>query len=335
MKYMIAGFGSIGRRHFRNLIALGEQDILLYRTNMSTLPDEEIMDYPVETNLQRALDHRPDAVIIANPTAFHLDVAIPAAQAGCHIFLEKPVSNSIVGLDELLNAQQYGGGQIFVGFQFRFHPGLCNIRSLLEEKVLGKLLSVRAHWGEYLPNWHPWEDYRQAYSARADLGGGVLLTLCHPFDYLRWLVGEVEALWAFSGRLGDLELSVEDTAEVGFRFRNGTLGSLHLDYNQRPAQHYLDIIGTQGTIHWNYRDGEARVFPADNHNPGWETQILPSENEKLSNDRNYMFLDEMQHFIDVIRGNTQSRCTFDDGIQALRLALAAHESAQENQLVYL
>ena len=335
MKYMIAGFGSIGRRHFRNLIALGERDILLYRTNMSTIPNEEIMGYPVETDLQRALDHHPDAVIIANPTACHLDVAIPVAQAGCHIFLEKPVSNSIVGLDELLNAQQYGGGQIFVGFQFRFHPGLCNIRSLLEEKVLGKLLSIRAHWGEYLPNWHPWEDYRQSYSARADLGGGVLLTLCHPFDYLRWLVGEVEALWAFSGRLGELELSVEDTAEVGFRFRNGALGSLHLDYNQRPAQHDLDIIGSQGLIRWNYRDGEVRVFNADNHIPGWETQIKPTGYEKLNYNRNDMFLGEMQHFIDVIHGNTPSRCTLDDGIQALRLALAAHKSAREEQLVYL
>lgn len=335
MKYMIAGFGSIGRRHFRNLITLGERDILLYRTQMSTLPDEEIMGYTVETDLQRALDHHPDAVIITNPTACHLDVAIPSAQAGCHIFLEKPVSNSIVGLDKLLKAQQYGGGQIFVGFQFRFHPGLRNIRSMLEEKVLGTLLSIRAHWGEYLPNWHPWEDYRQAYSARADLGGGVLLTLCHPFDYLRWLAGEVESLWAFSGRLGDLELSVEDTAEVGFRFRNGALGSLHLNYNQRPAQHDLDIIGTNGIIRWNYRDGEARVSHADNHIPSWEPQIMPSDNEKLDYSRNDMFLDEMQHFIDVIRGDTPSRCTLDDGIQALRLALAAHKSAREEQLVYM
>jgi len=335
MKYMIAGFGSIGRRHFRNLIALGERDVILYRTNMSTLPVEEITGYPVETDLKRALDHHPDAVIIANPTACHLDVAIPAAHAGCHIFLEKPVSNSIVGLDKLLKAQQYGGGQIFVGFQFRFHPGLCKIRSLLDEKILGKLLSVRAHWGEYLPDWHPWEDYRQAYSARADLGGGVLLTLSHPFDYLRWLVGEVEALWAFSGRLGDLEMSVEDTAEVGFRFRNGALGSLHLDYNQHPSQHDLDIIGTQGTIRWNYRDGEARVFQAENHIPGWEIQFEPSENNQLDYNRNDVFLHEMQHFIDVIRGNTPSRCTLDDGIQALQLALAAHKSAREELLVYM
>ncbi len=335
MKYMIAGFGSIGRRHFRNLLALGEQDILLYRTNQSTLPDEEIEKYLVETDLRSALDHDPDAVIISNPTAHHLDVAIPAAKAGCHILLEKPVSNSLVRLDQLVNAQQFGGGRILIGFQFRFHPGLSRIHTILAEGKLGQILSVRVNWGEYLPDWHPWEDYRQAYSARADLGGGVLLTLSHPFDYLRWLIGDVEALWAFSGILGELELSVEDTAEVGLRFRNGALGSLHLDYNQRPAQHCLEIIGTRGSIRWNYRHNEIRVFYADEHPPGWETKISPSEKEKITNDRNDMFLSEMQHFIDVIRGNAQPRCTLDDGIQALRLVLAAHESSQGKRLVYL
>ena len=85
MRFLIAGFGSIGRRHFRNLLALGERDILLYRTRRSTLPDDELQGFTVETDLQAALAHRPDAVIIANPTALHLDVAIPAAKAGCSI----------------------------------------------------------------------------------------------------------------------------------------------------------------------------------------------------------------------------------------------------------
>src|SRR5512146_1303304 len=95
-KLLIAGLGSIGRRHFRNLIALGEKDIILLRTRKATLPDEELAGYPVETDLQEALQkHQPDAVIVSNPTAFHLDVALPAAETGCAILLEKPISNSM------------------------------------------------------------------------------------------------------------------------------------------------------------------------------------------------------------------------------------------------
>ena len=185
MKILIAGLGSIGRRHFHNLLALGERDLLLYRTHRSTMPDEELQGFPVETDLGAALAHKPDAVIVSNPTSLHLDVAIPAARAGCCLFLEKPVSDSMERVHDLQAAVEDSGRQAFVGFQFRFHPGLREAKQLLEQGVIGRVLSVRAHWGAYLPGWHPWEDYRQGYSARSDLGGGVILTLCHPLDYLR------------------------------------------------------------------------------------------------------------------------------------------------------
>ena len=205
MKFLIAGLGSIGRRHFRNLISLGEKDIVLLRTRKATLPDDELAGFPVETDIQEALrKHKPDAVIVANPTSMHLDIAIPAAEAGCHILLEKPVSNSLERLDILQQAAQKSGSKILVGFQFRYHPTLNKARELIQEDALGKILTVHAHWGEYLPQWHPWEDYRQSYAARADLGGGVIVTLTHPLDYLRFILGEVESLWSFNGHISPL-----------------------------------------------------------------------------------------------------------------------------------
>ena len=117
MKFLIAGLGSIGRRHLRNLIALGEKDIVLLRSHRATLPDEDLAGYPVETDLAAALkSHKPEAVIVSNPTALHMDVAIPAAEAGCHILLEKPVSHSLEQLDELQKAAEKSGSKILVGF---------------------------------------------------------------------------------------------------------------------------------------------------------------------------------------------------------------------------
>ena len=155
MKFLIAGLGSIGRRHLRNLQALGEQDILLYRSGRSALPDDDLAGLPVETDLAAALAHKPDAVIVSNPTAFHLDVAIPAAEAGCHLLLEKPISHTWNRVDELRTAVKQGGGQVLVGFQFRFHPGLKKVAELLMDNAIGRPVSVRAHWGEYLHDWHP------------------------------------------------------------------------------------------------------------------------------------------------------------------------------------
>ena len=136
MKFLIAGFGSIGRRHFRNLLALGERDIVFLRSQRSTLPDDEIAEFSVETEIAAALAHRPDAVIIANPTALHLDVAIPAAEQGCHLFIEKPVSHSLARIDELQAALVCGGGKAFMAFQYRFHPGLQRIQTWLSPNFL-------------------------------------------------------------------------------------------------------------------------------------------------------------------------------------------------------
>ncbi len=325
MKFLISGLGSIGRRHFRNLLALGERDILLHRTHRATLPDDELAGFPVETDLTKALAHRPDALIVANPTALHLEVAIPAAEAGCHILMEKPISHSLAGVDQLAAALKHGGGQCLVGFQFRFHPGLRQVKAWLEAGLIGMPLSARAHWGEYLPGWHPWEDYTQGYAARPDLGGGVVLTLSHPLDYLRWLLGEVEGLWAFTSNQG-LGMAVEDTAEIGLRFSSGCLGSLHLDYNQRPPSHTLEITGTQGRILWDNADGIARAYQAE----GAKASQIVSPPEGF--ERNWLFTDELRHFLRVMRGEVMPLCNLQDGIQALRLSLGALESAEKRKL---
>jgi len=214
MKFLIVGFGSIGRRHFHNLLSLGEKDIYFYRTHQSTLEDIELADYQVETDLKSALAQEPDAIIIANPSAYHLDVAIPAAQQGCHILLEKPISHSMSRVEEFSKVVQESGSRVLVGFQFRYHPNLLKIKELLENKKIGRVLSFRSHYGEYLPSWHPWEDYRESYAARKDLGGGVLLTLCHNFDYLRWLLGETRVHSSLLGYNSGLGIEVEDTAEL-------------------------------------------------------------------------------------------------------------------------
>lgn len=312
-KFLIAGLGSIGRRHFRNLQALGQNDILLYRTGKATLPDDELAGFPVETDLQQALSHRPDAVIVSNPTALHLDVAVPAAEAGCHILLEKPVSHNLERIEMLQKAAAASGARILVGFQFRFHPGLQAAKAALARGDIGQPVSARAHWGEYLPNWHPWEDYTAGYAARPDLGGGVVLTLSHPFDYLRMLLGEVVRVSGATSSLG-LGLPVEDTAEITLGFASGALGSVHLDYIQRPPAHWLEIIGTEGFLRWDNATGETAIQPAGADEAN--TIPLPPAFE-----RNTLFMNEMKHFLGVVSGTETPICTLTDGIRALEICM--------------
>ena len=326
MRFLIAGLGSIGRRHLKNLLSLGQRDILLFRSKLSTLPEDELEGIPVEVDLQRALAAKPDAVIISNPTALHLGIAIPAAQAGCSLFLEKPLSNNLERIPELENAIVSGGGKIFMGFQYRFHPGLQTIKRFLEKNEIGRVIYSRCQWGEYLPDWHPWENYRKGYSARSDLGGGVVLSLCHPIDYLHWLLGEVTQVYAFTGKLSDLEIEVEDTAEIILQFASGVLGSLHLDYIQQPARHVLEIAGIEGSIKWNYADGAVYLFRNSTHQ--WEVFPL-----KTGFERNNLFLDEMRHFIEVIESNVQPICSLQDGIFVQKITDSIYQSSHKGCIV--
>jgi predicted dehydrogenase len=340
MRFLIAGLGSIGRRHLRNLIALGESDILLYRTHRSTLPDSDLAGFPVETDLEAALGHQPDAVIVANPTACHFEVAIPAARSGCHLLLEKPVSHNLKGIETLQEAVQQSGSRVLVGYQYRFHPGLQKVIELLREGAIGRPLTARAHWGEYLPGWHPWEDYRSSYSARSALGGGVVLTLSHPLDYLLWMFGEAERVTAYTGKLSDLELDVEDTAEIIIEFKQGPVASLHLDYIQRPSAHRLEIIGSQGTLCWDQMEGSIRLHraPTDPSDSSDQWEVFPLaliNNPEKPFERNDLFMAEMKHFLDVVNGNVASRCSLEDGIFVLEVALAAYKAAQTKHTIDL
>ena len=340
MKTLIAGLGSIGRRHFRNLIALGETDLVLLRTCKATLPDHELAGYPVETDIHEALQkHKPDAVVVANPTSLHLDVAIPAAEAGCHILLEKPVSHSLEGLDTLQKATEKSGSKILVGFQFRYHPTLNKARELIQSGVPGKVLTVHAHWGEYLPNWHPWEDYRQSYAARADLGGGVIGTLTHPLDYLRYLLGEIDTLWSFNGHISPLEMDVEDIAEIGLKFASGAIGGLHVNYIQRPPVHRLEIVGTNGTLRWDNADGMLHFYqmpaPFGSYSDAPPAPVLESFSLPEGFDRNDLFLAQTRHFINIARGQEEPVCTLEDGIRIQKLVQAARESEAEGNLIRL
>jgi predicted dehydrogenase len=328
MKILIAGLGSIGRRHLRNLAAEGSHELLLYRTHHATMPEADLAGYPVYTDLTRALDQKPDAVVISNPTALHLDVAIPAAERGIHLLLEKPVSHSLDQVADLQRAVVENKVRVLVGFQYRFHPTLNKVKDWLAAGEIGNPASFRVVWGEYLPGWHPWEDYRASYAARPDLGGGVTLTLCHPFDYLRWMFGEVHSVWGSAVSAPGLEIGSEGVVDAGLTFESGLTGTVHLDYVQRPGTHTLEIIGSEGMIRWSNNTGEAGLYRAASG--AWENAQPPEGFE-----RNHLFTAETKAFISMISNASLSPCTLEDGIHALQITRAVLDSAKSGQRIAL
>ena len=157
------------------------------------------------------------------------------------------------------------------------------------------------------------------------MGGGVVLTLSHPLDYLRWIFGEVKELYALAGKFSDLEIESEDTAEVLLSFSHNLTGSLHLDYYQQPKRHDLSIICSDGTVHWEYETRTVRLEKAS----GEIAEIGAPGNYE----RNHMYIAEMQHFLDICRKGDTPLCGYNDGKRALELAWGILQSGRYNKRI--
>lgn len=322
-RILIAGLGSIGRRHLTNLRNLGVHDIALYRSRPEPLP--EAPELPVFTDLTEALAARPDVVIVSNPTAYHLKVALPAARAGCHLFIEKPLSHSWDGVDDLLSLVERKHLIALAGFDLRFEPGLCRVKEFLRNGRIGRLLAIQAQVGQYLPDWRPSEDYREGMSARADTGGGVLLDLIHELDYVRWLFGPVGEISCVADKVSGLQIETEDVAAMLLRFENGAIGTLHLDYVQRMASRTCRVIGENGTILWDYH--KKKVLSSDSEKQVWQ------EFDYGNFQRNDRFVAEMRHLLACLKGEEQPKVNAIEGSRVLKLALAAKESAATGKAI--
>jgi predicted dehydrogenase len=295
---------------------------------MGTLPLEPPCQISRYDELSDALQHEESAfAVIANPTSVHVETALACIEAGCHVLLEKPVSHTLDGLDDLDSAAAAHAVKVLVGFQFRFHPALSRIRDLLESGAMGTPLHARVVWAEYLPSWHPWEDWRDSYAARSALGGGVHHTICHPFDYLRMLFGDPVGVVASFRQDGPLGLDVPESADILLRFGDGVAAQLHLDYWTRPTANRVEISCTDGSIHWDYITGDFRVW--NSATGAWQSEAFPGVEA-----RNDLFVAEARHFLEVIEGQAQPACTLHDGIQAVHICAAIEESAARNQMVF-
>jgi predicted dehydrogenase len=343
MKALFIGLGGIGQRHLRNLCSIVEEglQVAAYRTRRQqiVLTDqlqvseneslEEKYSVTCFGDLDEALAWGPSVAFICNPSNLHISVAMKAAEAGCHLLIEKPLSHDLVGTEELAALLEAKGKTALLAYQLRFHPLIKSVQEILKTKILGRIISVSAEVGEYLPGWHPYEDYRQMYASRRDQGGGVILSQIHEMDYLYSFFGMPKRLFAVGGHLSNLEIDVEDTASILMEFSvdgRDIPVHLHQDYIQRPPSRGLRIIGDEGKVEVDFRALTLKLCHAG--------ELI--RNQTLSDfPRNQLFFDEMNHFLACTRGEEKPLISVRDGAQSLRMALAARESLFTRQLVEL
>ena len=324
-KVLIVGTGSVGRRHIENLLRLGTE-VLTYSYRREPRSDPWRDKVRVFDSLDAAFSAAPDAVVVANRTDQHLDVALRGARDGRALFIEKPLSHSLQGVDELLRESEMRSLVVESGFMLRLHPNLVWLRQFLEAGELGEPFYCRACVGQYLPEWRPTEDYRASYSASATCGG-VIFDLIHELDLVAWLFGPIEAAQAMTARTKALEIESEAIAQIGLRSASGLVAQVHMDYVRPVYARTLEVVGSRGIVSWDYVQGTIVLTTP---NGGARTAHAVPDGFV----RNDLFLAHMRHFLTRIDDRLVAPVSsLADGIFALRMALACRQSAAEGRLV--
>lgn len=344
MKVLFIGLGGIGQRHLRNLQAIAGDDleVIAFRERNSSqvisdkLAVEEGADIQshfglkIFHNLNHALAENPSVAFVCNPTSMHLAAAKAAAEHGCHLFIEKALSDSLDGVEELITLAESKKLVCMVGYQMRFHPCLTALEKILISGTLGRILAVNAEVGEYMPAWHKYEDYRQLYAARRDLGGGVIVSQIHEFDYIQWLFGPPISVYAVGGHLSSLEIDVEDVASITMTcIQHGQKIPVHLhqDYLQRPPTRTCKVVGDKGKVLLDLIGLNLTHYDHDGN--------VVTHADFSGFERNQLFIDQTRHFLECVRTGGNPGVTLRGGAQSLRMAMAAKQSIETGEVVML
>jgi predicted dehydrogenase len=331
LRYLLVGLGSIGKRHLANIRKTdpqGSVTIWHTHTQKSGSSDGSTAGARVVYSFDEAIQPRPDIALITSPSSTHIPIAKKFVSEKIDLFIEKPLSIDLDGTSELLALATANDVRIIVGYNFRYHRPLQILKQCIDEGKIGRIISIHAEVGQYLPEWRPGTDYRTSVSARRALGGGAVLELSHELDYVRWFAGEVTTVTAVTDHISSLEIDVEDTAEIILRFENGAMGSVHLDMVQRVPHRHCRVIGSKGTITWDGNTDAVMLYTAAE---GKWTAV--HQTEKL--DRNVMYIEELQQAVRCVRERGTPVVSGEDGRRVLEIALAALQSSREQRCIQL
>jgi glutamate-1-semialdehyde aminotransferase/spore coat polysaccharide biosynthesis protein SpsF (cytidylyltransferase family)/predicted dehydrogenase len=321
---LVVGCGSIGRRHARNLKSLGVKQLGFCDTSPEALkqcleeaPGEIFSDY--SEALQK---FKPDIVLLCTPPVYHVDEARAALRAHAHVFIEKPLSHESSGIQALIAEARRRDRNVQIGYNMRFHPGLQILKEVIDSGKIGRVMWLNVEAGQYLPDWRPWQNYRESYSARHELGGGIILDGSHELDYICWLLGRPTEVTCRAEHLSSLDVDVEDSAWIYLSFPERRRAELHLDFVQRVYTRTCKVVGESGTAFWDFSVPEVRWFSTEHST--WNSVPFVFE-------ANDMYVSEMIHFLESLGTGTGPMIDLDQGRDVIRVVEAAKKSSRDGK----
>ncbi|MBI3942285.1 MAG: Gfo/Idh/MocA family oxidoreductase [Chloroflexi bacterium] len=363
MKVLMIGAGSMGRRRLRDLIALNVGEVLLYEPQVDRC-QEVAQRYGIQgfSDLEEALSQHPQVMVVSTPPALHGLYVAKALEHRLHVFCEVPFALDLELLRTINTQLDSYPGVLGISHTLRYYPPFRIIHDLIHQDSLGKPLYIEYSLGSYLPDWHPYENYRKFYASDMKLGGAGMDMLLHELAAIQWWMGDVQSVYARFSKLSTLEIAGPDNQDILLSFGNGARGFFHHDLiEQGTVGRHVRIVGSSGTVEWHQNLPEVRFFNgtdrvtrnipfadaadwaealsaskemADNlaKSPAYSQQMNLASQPQYTYESNY--LRELRHFLEAAQGAHPFTMTnLGEELQNVRVFHAILRSAQEGHEV--
>ncbi|MBT6229911.1 MAG: Gfo/Idh/MocA family oxidoreductase [Candidatus Scalindua sp.] len=324
MKFLVIGYGSIGKRHARNIKSLGHEVIVL-RHSRDTINKDGFDEYYSYEEVLKSV-HSIDGAIVCSPTSCHLNDVTILVDNNIPFLLEKPPTVDYKSCLEMIKYfKQREFSRYDIGFNLRFYPALKFIKEYIPN--LGHIYAARVSAGYYLPDWRKNVDYRTTNSAKKELGGGVHIELIHEIDYIIWFFGLPEKVFGYTNRISTLEISTEDICVAVFQYGDGSVVELHLDYLSHKNLRGCQIIAEHGTMEWNFIEGKVKLFVRG--------QKIPEELLSLDEgyDFNKTYIEELENFIGVVIRKKNRNINIQDAVDSMKVVEAIKLSSEKGKWI--
>lgn len=306
----VVGMGSIAKRHLANVRQL-HPAARIYAVsasgNNTTLPENA----DAVVSLDELIASAPDYVIIASPAPYHADIAKKLLAHNIAVLIEKPLAHDVQTCFAMQHfCTQQANKAVAVGYCLRFLPSALVVKDYLAQGLLGTLYNVHANVGQYLPGWRADKNYKDSVSASKALGGGALLELSHELDYLQWLLGDLTLLHSWLRTTDELDLAVEDIANLVLLSEKNVYVSVHLDFIQKSTQRTCEFIGQHGRLVWDLLANTVTLY----HAAGQDTLYAePTYN------KNGMYLAMLTAFENQSKGEVSALATVASATKVVQL----------------
>jgi spore coat polysaccharide biosynthesis protein SpsF len=324
---LIIGAGSIGQRHILNLKKIGIINITALRSkkgHFKQLPKNLGVDEV--DSWEEAINIKPDIAIISNPSSLHIDSALKVSSHVKGIFIEKPLSNSMSHCNQLIESLDTEKTTSFIGHNLMFHPIVKKIIEFINGNDIGEIINIQCQVGQWLPDWHPYEDYTQAYYAKKDLGGGVALSLIHEIHLALELAGLPMHVIGEITEYKQLNLDVDVCSDLMIKHKSGAVSQIHLDFLQRPSHRNGTITFEKAWLSYDFSKMEITAQRI-NEQP---YQLFQNDDY----DPNTMYINQMKEFISLVEeGRVRHKYDAQSSLESIKVVDALFESSLSGKKV--